>query len=77
MYSPDELDSVAAFAADHSLALHMDGARFANAVASLGCKPREITWQRGVKVLSLGGTKNGLAAGELVVFFDRELARGI
>ena len=53
----------------------MDGARFANAVASLGCKPKEITWQRGVDVLSFGGTKNGTAAGELVVFFDRELAR--
>ena len=53
----------------------MDGARFANAVASLGCQPKEITWQRGVNVLSFGGTKNGLAAGELVVFFDRELAR--
>ncbi len=75
VYSPDELDAVAAFAAAHGLAVHMDGARFANAVASLGCRPGEITWQRGVKVLSFGGTKNGIAAGELVVFFDRELAR--
>ncbi len=75
VYSPDELDAIAAFAAKHSLAVHMDGARFANAVASLGCKPKEIAWQRGVNVLSFGGTKNGTAAGELVVFFDRELAR--
>jgi threonine aldolase len=75
VYSPNELDAISAFAAQHSLAIHMDGARFANAVASLGCAPKEITWQRGVKVLSFGGTKNGLAAGELVVFFDRELAR--
>jgi threonine aldolase len=52
----------------------MDGARFANAVASLSCQPKEISWQRGVNVLSLGGTKNGLAAGELVIFFDRKLA---
>ncbi len=75
VYSPNEMEAVAALAAEHSLALHMDGARFANAVASLGCAPREITWERGVQVLSFGGTKNGLAAGELVVFFDRALAR--
>ena len=75
IYSLDELDAIAAFAAEHSLALQMDGARFANALASLGCKPREMTWERGVDVLSLGGTKNGIAAGELVVFFARELAR--
>ncbi len=75
VYTLDELDAVAAFAEKHELAIHMDGARFANAVASLGCKPKEITWQRGVKVLAFGGTKNGTAAGELVVFFDRALAR--
>ncbi|HEX4666559.1 MAG TPA: low specificity L-threonine aldolase [Chthoniobacterales bacterium] len=75
LYSPAELETIAAFAAEHSLALHMDGARFANAIASLGCKPKEITWERGVRVLSLGGTKNGLAVGELVVFFERALAR--
>jgi threonine aldolase len=75
LYSPGELEAIAAFAAENSLALHMDGARFANAVASLGCKPKEITWERGVHLLSLGGTKNGLAAGELVDFFERELAR--
>ncbi len=74
VYSPDELEAIADFAAQHSLGVQMDGARFANAVASLGCQPKEITWQRGVNVLSLGGTKNGLAAGELVIFFDRELA---
>ena len=75
VYSPNELEAVAAFAQEHDLAIQMDGARFANAVASLGCKPKEITWQCGVKGLSFGGTKNGIAAGELVVFFDRELAR--
>ena len=52
----------------------MDGARFANAVASLGCAPKEITWQAGVDVLCFGGTKNGMAVGEAVVFFNRELA---
>lgn len=53
----------------------MDGARFANAVASLGVTPKEITWQAGVDVLCFGGTKNGMPMGEAVVFFDRELAR--
>jgi threonine aldolase len=75
IYSPNELGAIANFAKKNSLYLHMDGARFANAVASLGCAPREITWQLGVDVLAFGGTKNGLAAGELVVFFNRELAR--
>jgi len=75
VYSLAELDAIAELAKKNSLALHMDGARFANAVASLGCKPREITWERGVDVLCFGGTKNGLGAGEIVVFFKRELAR--
>ncbi|MGI8889479.1 MAG: threonine aldolase family protein [Chthoniobacterales bacterium] len=74
LYTPNDLAEIAAFARQHDLLLHMDGARFANAVAALGCAPKEITWQRGIKVLSFGGTKNGLAAGELVVFFDRALA---
>src|SRR5207253_4281335 len=58
-----------------NLRIHMDGARFANAVASLGVAPKEITWKVGVDVLCFGGTKNGIAVGEAVVFFDRELAR--
>ncbi len=75
VYSLEELDAVAAFARENRLALHMDGARFANAVASLGCTPTEASWQRGIDVLSFGGTKNGTGGGELVVFFQRELAR--
>ena len=54
--------------------MHMDGARFANAVASLEVAPKEITWQAGVDVLCFGGTKNGTAVGDAVVFFHRELA---
>ncbi|MEM9588963.1 MAG: beta-eliminating lyase-related protein, partial [Planctomycetota bacterium] len=54
---------------------HMDGARFASALASLSLTPKELTWQRGVDVLCLGGTKNGMAVGDCVVFFDNELAR--
>jgi threonine aldolase len=53
----------------------MDGARFANAVASLNASPAEATWKSGVDVLCFGGTKNGIAIGEAVVFFDREMAR--
>ncbi len=75
VYRPEELEAVATFAKEHSLLVHMDGARFANAVASLGCEPKEITWRRGVDVLAFGGTKNGAATGELVVFFNRDLAR--
>src|SRR5205823_11945809 len=56
--------------------LHMDGARFANAVAALRCAPREITWQAGVDALSFGGTKNGLATGELVIFFNKQHSAG-
>ena len=57
-----------------SLFVHMDGARFANAVAALACEPKSITWQAGVDVLCFGGTKNGTPAGEVVVFFKKELA---
>ena len=54
--------------------VHMDGARFANAIASLGCAPKGITWEVGVDVLCFGGTKNGTAAGELVIFFEKKLS---
>jgi threonine aldolase len=76
VYATDELRALSEFARQHSLFIHMDGARFANAVAALGCAPKEITWQSGVDVLCFGGTKNGAAAGELVIFFKKELARG-
>jgi threonine aldolase len=74
VYTPDELKAIWAKTKSLGLKLHMDGARFANAVASLGCKPKEITWQAGVDVLCFGGTKNGMAVGEAVVFFNREMA---
>lgn len=75
VYTRDEIAAVAEFARRRNLLLHMDGARFANAMATLKCRPREITWELSVDVLCFGGTKNGLAAGELVIFFDQELAR--
>jgi threonine aldolase len=74
VYTPDELKSLWAVTKSRGLRIHMDGARFANAVASLGVRPKEITWQAGVDVLCFGGTKNGIGVGEAVVFFDHKLA---
>ena len=74
VYSPVELRALTNTAQRLGLRVHMDGARFANAVASLGVAPKEITWQAGVDVLCFGGSKNGIALGEAVVFFNRELA---
>src|SRR5205085_6032823 len=75
VYRPEEIERIVEFARQRSLFVHMDGARFANAVAALDCAPKAITWQAGVESLCLGGTKNGTAAGELVIFFEKELAR--
>ena len=75
VYNRDEIAAIAGLARSHELALHMDGARFSNAVASLNCSPRTITWEVGVDVLCFGGTKNGTVAGELVIFFNREVSR--
>lgn len=74
VYSPDEVRALGALAKSAGLAVHMDGARFANAVAGLGCRPAEITWRAGVDVLSFGATKNGALTAEAVVFFDPERA---
>jgi len=75
VYTPEEVKAIGAFARANKMLLHMDGARFANAVASLGCAPKTITWKAGVDILSFGGTKNGIAAGELVIFFDKKSSR--
>jgi threonine aldolase len=75
VYSCDEVAEVCAFARHHNLLVHMDGARFANALVSLKCAPKDITWNAGVDVLCFGGTKNGVGSGELVVFFKPDLAR--
>lgn len=74
VYRPDELAALSATAREHGLKLHMDGARFANAVAALGVRPADLTWRVGVDVLCFGGTKMGLPVGEAVVFFDRALS---
>lgn len=75
VYTRDEIARIGEFARRRNLLMHMDGARFANAIATLNCAPKEITWKVNVDVLCFGGTKNGVGAGELVVFFNKELAR--
>jgi threonine aldolase len=75
VYALDELRAATDAARRIHLRVHMDGARFANAVAALGVTPKEITWEAGVDVLCFGGSKNGIALGEAVVFFYPELAR--
>lgn len=74
VYSIDELRAISEASKQHRLSLHMDGARFANACAGLSLSPAEMTWRSGVDVLCFGGTKNGLAVGEAVLFFDHKLA---
>ena len=74
VYRPGEIAALSAVAREHGLRLHMDGARFANAVAALGLAPADVTWRAGVDVLCFGGTKMGLPVGEAVVFFDRGLS---
>ena len=70
VYSCDDVAAISAIAKQYKLPLHMDGARFANALAALGCSPAELTWKSGVDLLSFGGTKNGLMGVEAVVMFD-------
>lgn len=74
VYTPDDLKRLWATCRRHDLRVHMDGARFANAVARLGCTPAALSWQAGVDVLSFGATKNGALGVEAVLFFDRALA---
>ena len=74
VYLLDELREIGRIARRFGLKLHLDGARFANAVAHLGCTPAEMTWKTGVDAVSFGGTKNGLMGVEAVVIFDPALA---
>ncbi len=74
VYTVEEIQAISEACKAHALSLHMDGARFANACASLGRSPAELSWKSGVDVLCFGGTKNGMAVGEAVLFFDKALA---
>ncbi len=73
-YSQAHLKELKALADRYRLRVQMDGARFANAVTELGLPPKELSWKCGVDVLCLGGTKNGLAVGDAVIFFNKGLA---
>ena len=74
IYTPDEVSAIAKVCRKYGLKLHMDGARFANALVALNCSAADLTWKAGVDVLSFGATKNGAMAAEAVVFFDATLA---
>jgi len=74
LYTLDEIAALTATARDFGIRTHMDGARFANALVSLGCTPAEMTWRAGIDALSFGGTKNGLMGVEAAVIFDPALA---
>lgn len=74
-YTLDELDALIAPAKDAGLKIHMDGARFTNALATLGCSPADVSWKRGVDVLCLGATKNAALAAEAVILFPSVMER--
>jgi len=74
LYSIDELLGIKEIAQRYKLKIHMDGARFANAVAAMNKTPAEISWKSGVDVLCFCGTKNGMALGEAIIFFNKALA---
>ena len=72
-YKLDEIKKISEITHKHNLNMHMDGARFANALVSLDCSPAEMTWKSGIDVLSFGATKNGCIAAEAIIFFKPEL----
>jgi threonine aldolase len=74
VYRPEELQAISDVCRELGLVLHMDGSRFSNACAALDCEPADITWRVGVDVLCFGGTKNGMAVGEAILFFNRPQA---
>ena len=73
IYSLAEIAEISAIARDKNLSLHMDGARFANGLARLGCSPADMTWRAGVDILSFGATKNGAMSADAIVVFDQDL----
>ncbi|MBW8639155.1 low specificity L-threonine aldolase [Hoeflea sp. WL0058] len=77
VYALEEIETISGVCVQHGLPLHMDGSRFANALACLDVSPAELTWKRGVDILSFGGTKNGCWCAEALVFFDPEKAKDL
>jgi len=70
IYRVDELGALTSAAREHRLRAHLDGARIANAIVALGCRPADMTWRAGIDVVSLGATKNGALSAEAIVSFD-------
>ena len=77
VYQLDEIKKISDVAHNHNLNMHMDGARFANALVSLGVTPAEMTWKSGIDVLSFGATKNGCLAAEAIIFFKKDLVGNV
>jgi threonine aldolase len=77
LYQPDEIAAIAAIAQAYGLPLHMDGARFANALVALELTPAEMTWKQGVDIVSFGATKNGCWCAEALVFMNSELSKDL
>lgn len=77
VYGPSELHHLSEIAKQYGLYFHMDGARFSNAISTVGCSPAELTWKAGIDVLSFGATKNGAMAAEAVIFFNRNLGKEV
>jgi threonine aldolase len=77
LYTLEEIREISKIAKQYGLPLHMDGARFANAIAATGCTPAQMTWESGVDILSFGGTKNGCWCAEALIFMDPAHADGV
>lgn len=77
VYSLEEICAITKIAKEANLPVHMDGARFANALVALGCTPAQMTWQAGIDIVSFGATKNGVMAAEAIVVFNPELAQSL
>lgn len=75
LYSKAEIQQIGEISKTYNLKLHMDGTRFANAIATNGCSPADMTWRAGVDVLCFGATKNGAMAAEAIIFFNRDLSQ--
>ena len=73
VYTLEEIQNITKFAHENNMKVHMDGARFANALVSLNCTPAEMTWKSGIDVLTFGATKDGGLMGELIIFFNNSL----
>lgn len=77
IYSLDEIEAISSISKKYNLPVHMDGARFANALMAIDASPAEMTWKRGVDILSFGGTKNGCWCAEAIVYMNPKTAEDL